>query len=233
MSKLSPASFADLYAAFPSPIATFDCGDKCAPYNVGNVPFCCDTRHAVPTAYQAEWEYLQAHTDLWHLWQAQDHAETARLQSQIAWGQVLIECLGHRFCQRDFRSLTCRAFPFFPYLTREGEFIGLSYYWQYEQRCWIISHLEVVTSQYRSEFIQTYEALFAACPEEKENFRYHAAVMRRVYSRRRQAIPLLHRNGKVYKISPSSGRMRLAPVESLPKFGPYQVAARLTFPEET
>ncbi len=238
MPAFQPGEFARLYARFRSPIAALDCGSRCAPYNENGVPFCCDTRHAVPTAYTAEWEYLQANTDLWRRWEADDlpettrQAETTRLQAQTPAGQVLIACLGHTACQRDFRSLTCRAFPFFPYLDREGEFLGLSYYWEYEDRCWVISHLEQVTPEYLREFLSTYDLLFERVPQERENFRHHSSVMRRILGRRRRAIPLLHRNGGTYKITPSTGRRRRVPPESLPKFGPYRIAEALPFPEE-
>lgn len=232
MTDLKPESFDSLYAGFHAPISALDCGKKCAPYNEGGAPFCCDTRHAVPTAYTAEWIYLQENTDLWHAWQGPTPSETERLQRQTPGGQVLIECQGHSLCQRSFRSLTCRSFPFFPYLSREGEFLGLSYYWEYEDRCWVISNLGVVTPEYRQSFFLTYERLFSLHPEERTNFRYHSSSMRRSFSRRRRAIPLLHRNGFFYKVSPGSGRQRRVAPHSLPKFGPYAVVSRLPFPDE-
>jgi hypothetical protein len=232
MFNLRPNDFAQIYARFRSPIAELDCGEKCSPYNESGAPFCCDTRHAVPTAYQAEWEYLQANTDLWHTWQGESPEETQRLQTQTPAGQVLIACQGHTLCQRSFRSITCRSFPFFPYLTNEGEFIGLSYYWEYEDRCWVISNLDQVTPEYRQEFISVYDLLFEQMPQEKENFRYHSAMMRRIFGRKHRAIPLLHRNGAAYKISPKNSRMRRVDVERLPKFGPYQIAALLKFEDE-
>jgi hypothetical protein len=82
MSELQPAEIAALYARFQAPVATLDCGQKCAPYNEHGVPFCCDTGHTVPTAYLGEWEYLQENTDLWHLWSAADLQETARLRAR-------------------------------------------------------------------------------------------------------------------------------------------------------
>lgn len=222
-----------MYARFETPISSLDCGDRCAPHNERGVPFCCDTRHAVPTAYQAEWEYLEANTDLWHRWQETNLSETAGLQDQTPEGQMLIACLGHERCQRNFRSITCRAFPFFPYVSREGKFIGLSYYWEYEGRCWVISNMQTVTLQYLAEFVATYDALFAAMPQELENFYYHSGIMRRVFGRRRRAIPLLHRNGRIYKITPRNGRLRRIPPQSLPSFGPYKIAAELPFPDGT
>ena len=230
--ETTPAAFVALYARFQAPIAALNCGDKCAPHNERGVPFCCDTRHAVPAAYSAEWEYLQENTDLWQLWSAEDPAETERLRNQVPNGQVLIACLGHSFCQRNFRSLTCRSFPFFPYLTREREFVGLSYYWEYEDRCWVISNLQVVSREYRAEFIAAYDKLFEMLPEERENYHHHSTVMRRIFGRRQRAIPLLHRNGHAYKITPRNGRMRRVSMTRLPKFGPYKIAADLPFPDE-
>jgi len=232
MSDPALNDFAALYASFHQPIALLDCGQKCSPYNQHAIPFCCDTRHAIPTAYLLEWEYLRAQTDLWHLWQAPEEQETARLREQTPVGQVLIACQGYTHCQRHYRSLTCRAFPFFPYLNLKGDILGLSYYWEYEDRCWVISHLDQVSPHYLSEFIATYDALFQAYPAEKEAFRYHSSLMRRVFSRRRRAIPLLHKNGFAYKISPSNGRLRKLPITAFPQFGPYQVASRLPFPDE-
>ncbi len=232
MSALPPAAYAALYAGFHTPLTALDCGERCAPYNEHGVPFCCDTRHAVPSAYQDEWEYLRLHSDLWHLWKGQAPHETEQLIAQSAPGQVLIECQGHRLCQRNFRAITCRSFPFFPYITRQGEFIGLSYYWEYEQRCWVISHLTTVTAQYRDEFMRAYEQIFAAHPEDKENFRYHASMMRRVFSRWKRPILLLHRHGGFYEVTPRSGEMRPLDPADLPKFGPYAIAAGLAFPDE-
>ncbi len=232
MSNLQSVDFSKFYRQFKAPISALDCGEKCSPYNENGVPFCCDTRHAVPTAYQAEWAYLVSHTDLWHPWQADEPAQTQRLQDQTPAGQVLIECLGHTLCQRSFRALTCRAFPFFPYISRGREFLGLSYYWEYEDRCWVLSNLQVISPEYRSQFIRAYEDLFARMPEEFENFHHHSTMMRRIFGRRKRAIPLLHRNGFAYKLTPRNGRLRRVALDSLPKFGPYRIAARLPFPDE-
>jgi len=232
MCASSEMNFAALYARFEAPIAALNCGDKCSPYNENGVPFCCDIHHAVPTAYKAEWDYLKRNTDLWHLWQSSDPGETAKLQNEAPKRQVLIACLGYEQCQRGFRSITCRAFPFFPYIDREGQFIGLSYYWEYEDRCWVISNLRIVSPDYRAEFIAAYDSIFENMPEEYENFRYHSIIMRRFFGRRHRAIPVLHRNGSVYKITPRNGRRRKVAVDKLPKFGPYKIAASLPFPGE-
>jgi hypothetical protein len=186
----------------------------------------------VPSVYAAEWQYLESNTDLWHPWKPEAGGSSSRLRSLLPEGQVLVECLGHALCQRSFRSITCRSFPFFPYLSTEGEFLGLSYYWEFEDRCWVISHLEKVTPTYLEEFVRTYEKLFELFPDEIENFRYHSTRMRRLFERMKRAVPLLHRNGYLYKITPRNGRMRRIPPEKLPRFGPYQIGERLPFPDD-
>jgi hypothetical protein len=224
--------FKELFALFEPPITRVDCGLKCAPYNDYGVPFCCDTSHAVPAAYQTEWEYLKAHTNLWHLWVDEDPEETERLRAETPDDQVLIACLGHKHCQREYRSITCRAFPFFPYITLAREFIGITYYWQYEERCWVISNLDQVTAEFKTAFVATYETIFRTYPRELENFRYQSIVMRRVFGRRKAEIPMLHRDGHCTLVHPSNGTMKCIDTDNLPKYGPYEVAAMMPFPDE-
>jgi len=233
MSFLNRCDIIRLYGEFNAPLCKQDCGKRCAPHNEGGHPFCCDTRHAVPTAYSAEWEYLKKETDLWHLWQGETHAETARLAGETPPGLTLIECLGSDRCQRDYRSITCRAFPFFPYIDSRGEFLGMTYYHEYRDRCWIISHLDDVTPEFRKQFIRAYEYLFICIPEEQGNFSAHSAEMRRVYSKSRRRIHLLHRDSKTYAISPRSDMMEEISSQSLPRFGIYRLIAELPFPDES
>ena len=215
-------NYADLYARFDAPLSALDCGQFCAPHNPRGAPFCCDSQHAVPVIYEAEWAYLRANTDLWRSWQGRTPAETRRLQEETPAGMLPVECLGHQRCQRAFRALSCRAFPFFPYITRDDRFIGVSYYWQYERTCWVISNLEVVTAKFKAEFFAAFDEILWAIPGEWDSYWRLSASMRRVFSRWRRAIPLLHRNGHFYKVSPRSGRMRRAAMGDGPKFGPYR-----------
>ena len=230
----TPEDFAALYARFDAPMTDVDCGAKCAPYNEYGVPFCCDPRHAVPTLYRAEWDLLRP-TGLWRLWRADDPEETRRLWAETPPEQVPAVCAGPGvMCsgQRAWRSIVCRAFPFFPYLTREGAFLGLTYYWQYEDRCWVISHLARVQDAYRQQFVAAYERLFALYPHERETFRYQSIVMRRVFGRRHRDIPLLHRDGGYYWVRPRDGALRPARPEAFPRHGVYALAAQMPFPDE-
>jgi hypothetical protein len=233
MSQLLSTIFTNLYSCFPSPINVIDCGSKCAPYNERGMPFCCDITHIIPTAYHAEWEYLQSKTDLWRFWQSVDPSINSELHAETPNGQVLIACKGYQYCQREFRAFSCRSFPFFPYISSKGEFLGLSYYWEYRDRCWVISNLQVVSQLYLEQFIQAYQQLFMIFPEEMEYFSHFSKFIRDYLANSKRSISLLHKNGFGYKISPQSERMRRLPIKDFPKFGPYKIAATLRFPDES
>jgi len=223
--------FRRLYAGFNSPITDLDCGTKCAPYN-GGVPVCCDTHHSVPTAYLPEWGYLEANTDLWHLWQPSDERERSRLAHEAGPDLVLIECLGAAHCQREYRSLVCRSFPFFPYLDSQHRFLGLSGYWEYEDRCWVLSNLQRVTPQFVEEFFDTYETVFVARPDELETYHAHSAHMRTVFQEIGRAVPLIRRDGGFYRVDPQDETMRHSRPGKRDKFGPFAIADGLPFPDE-
>ncbi len=225
-----------LYKIFSTPITDFDCGEKCSVYNENHAPFCCDTRHVIPSAYLQEWEYLRQNTDLWHLISEDDKVPSDHLNADLPDDQVLIKCQGYLKCQRAFRSMTCRAFPFFPYIDQQGEFIGFTYYWDFEDRCWLINHLDTISPQYRDEFIEAFDFIFSNSVQEFENFRYQSIIMRRVFGRKKRAIPLISRSDapqiQYYKISPSNGKMRKVDPHSFTKHGNYYLADKLPFTGE-
>jgi hypothetical protein len=226
-SDLTPDDIRALYDGFNSPIVEFDCGKKCAPHNPSGKPFCCDVCQAVPAAYKSEWSYLEESTDLWHKWR-DDECETVtlkdvtRIKADMPKNMILLACLGPAQCQRDFRALSCRQFPFFPYVTSEYRFIGMAYDWHFESKCWVISNLSQVTQTYREEFVRTYDQLFALFQDEFEHYAYLSEIMRAQFSKRRRRFPLLHRNGKDYLVSAGNEQLHRVDARSLPRFGYYR-----------
>src|SRR6185295_8938129 len=139
--------------------------------------------------------------DLWHVFKPYD-AATREIVDELHHTCAAIECKGARHCERDNRSVACRAFPFYPYITREGDFVGLGTYWTYEDRCWLISNMKVV--------------------DEYTTMKSHSASHRRVFSRRGIPIPLIGREGGFLQVLPrSGGRILPLPAGRLPKFGAY------------
>jgi len=160
MSKatITPADFASLYEGFTAPVSRFDCGRKCAPLN-GGEPVCCSTQNAVPVVHKVEFDLLKGRTDLWSKFKPYDYA-TREIVAELTSDCMAIHCKGARHCERDNRTIACRGFPFYPYLTRQRQFVGIGTYWVFEDRCWMMSNLEIVDRAFVEQFIATYEALF-------------------------------------------------------------------------
>jgi hypothetical protein len=220
------ADIRKLYDGFDTSITDFDCGQKCAPHNPSGKPFCCDICHAVPAAYREEWSYLQGNTNLWHEWRGNEcesaaDGERKQLAYETPDNMILLACLGPAQCQRPFRALSCRQFPFFPYVTSDYRFLGLAYEWEFENTCWVISNLDSVTETYREQFVETHDRLFAFSQDAFDSYHTHSERMREHFASLRRRIPLLHRNGKFYLLSPRSERLARVEPERLPKFGFY------------
>lgn len=202
-----------------------DCGGKCAPHNSSGKPFCCDICEAVPVAYHQEWTYLQRNTDLWAPYTGsecpEDPENLLTLFAETPGHQLLLACKGPDHCQREYRAASCRQFPFFPYISSGGEFIGLAYYWEFEPVCWVISSLGEVQADYRAEFVAVYDDLFRRWKPEFESYAQLSAEMRSFFTRHGRSIPLLHREGAYILLDPKKESMREVTVSQLPAFGPY------------
>jgi hypothetical protein len=199
-----------LYDAFDMPVTDIDCGQMCAPLNPRRKPFCCDICEAVPAAHHAEWDYLRRSTRLWHAWRGDecpDEQDADRLRAETPAHMILLACLGPAECQRPYRALSCRQFPFFPYITSQGRFLGLSIEWAFERVCWVLQNLGRVTPGYRAAFVRTYDDLFYTLPGEFDSYAALSEEMRATFAAQRRRIPLLHRNGRDYLLSPRSERL--------------------------
>ncbi len=216
---LQAADFARLYEGFRVPLSRHDCGRFCAPLNDGE-PVCCSTRHAVPVMEKTEFALLKSRTDLWHRYRPDD-AQGKRIVAELGKTCVAAECKGARQCERDNRSIACRAFPFYPYVTREGDFVGLAFYWAYRDRCWVISNLEVVTRDFIAEFAAAYDDILGRDAEEFDTMKSCSATHRRVFSRLGLPIPLIGRDGGYLRVVARSGAILPMEAGELPRFGPY------------
>jgi hypothetical protein len=217
--------FARLYEGFDVSTTLLDCGKLCSPFNPSGKPFCCDICHAVPVAYKPEWEYLKQNTGLWHVWRGdeceEEPVDPSELMEDIPEYLLLLSCKGPEKCERQFRSVSCRQFPFFPYITGDYRFIGLAYDWEFESKCWILSHLDQVTSQYRQEFIQTFDLIFSTWMDDFDSYVALSEDTREHYASIHRRIPLLHRNGKDYLVSPTNGRTTRIDLGTLKPYKPY------------
>ncbi len=223
---MARVDFRQLYDSFDVPLTNLDCGLLCATHNPTGKPFCCDICQAVPAIYREEWEYLQRNSDLWQPWRGDEcpgeTSDPAVLAANTPEHMVLLACKGPAHCQRPFRALSCRQFPFFPYITSTDRFIGMAYDWEFEKSCWVISNLGAVSLEYRREFVSAYDRLLFLWPGEFEGYAIQSEQIRLHYAEKGRRFPLLHRNGKDYLVSPRSERMERVSPERLPRFGYYR-----------
>jgi hypothetical protein len=217
---MRPADFKAVYDRFQANVSRFDCGRFCAPLNNGQ-PVCCDTSHAIPVVDRPEFELLKSRSDLWHRYKPQD-ATARKIVNELHKDCVAVECKGARFCERDNRTLACRAFPFYPYFNRQGDLLGLGTYWIFADRCWLISNMQVVERDFVREFIAAYEYVFARDEEERDAMKRHSANHRRVATRNKQPILLIGREGGYLKVMPRTAEVRPATIKDMVKTGPYK-----------
>ncbi len=164
--------------------------------------------------------FTRSRTDLWSKFTPYDYA-TREIVADLTPDCTAIHCKGARHCERDNRTIACRGFPFYPYLTRQREFVGIGTYWVFEDRCWMMSNLERVDRPFVEQFIATYEALFIKDPSEFNTYVEFSASARRVHSRWKREIPLLGRQGELLMVEPSSGAIRAGRRKDFPKANPF------------
>jgi hypothetical protein len=175
----------------------------------------------VPVVHKVEFELLKTRTDLWTRFKPYDYS-TRQIVEELTSDCTAIACKGARHCERDQRTIACRGFPFFPYITRERAFVGLGTYWVFEDRCWMMSNLEIVDRGYIDEFVATYEALFVKDPSEYKTYVDFSAAARRVFSRWKRPISLIGRDGGLLIVEPSTGAIRPGRMKDYPKIGPFK-----------
>ena len=214
-------TYRKIFDILQAPISTVhDCGYKCAPLN-GGEPICCSTENAIPIVDKEEWMLLKHRTKMWKIFKPFDAASRA-VVDDISTNCRAIECRGARHCERDNRTLACRSFPFFPYMSKDGFIVGISYYWGFEDQCWVISNLNIVETPYVAELVRAYEILFEEDPEEFETFMDNSADMRRVFSRWDRPIPIITPDGRFLKVLPHGGGVERAKSSEFGPFGPYR-----------
>ena len=223
--------FRELYSGFTNPICETDCGLKCGPHNDYGVPICCDINQVIPAAFDLEWSFLEEQTDLWVPWSSSGSLDLDMME-ELQEGQVLLACKGYQACQRDFRTLTCRAFPFFPYLDSKDAFCGMAYFPEFCDDCWIISNLDVVSQSYKKAFQQTFQKLFEIFPDYHQYLADFCRYMRERAAEESEKIVLLGFSGEVNLIDPRTEEKIQVEYKELSAFGPFEITRELRFPDE-
>ena len=231
-SLLDKEIFRELYSGFAMPLSEINCGLRCGPHNDYGVPVCCDIQQVVPSAFDLEWRFLMESTDLWQPWSSYGSVDLEP-EGELQDGQVLIMCKGYQECQRDYRTLTCRAFPFYPYLDSKGIFTGLAYYPDFRLVCWIISNLDVVSQAYKEAFRRTFQRVFDLYPEYRLNFASYSSYKRGMPESINIPLGMVGFSGVPYLIDPETEQNYEVEYKELGAFGPFEITRELQFPDES
>lgn len=213
-----------LYQRLDAPVTTFDCGEMCSPTNPNGVPFCCDPRYAIPALYRAEWEYLRCATDLWRPYDPAEFGVASLTEPEEPPEQMLLAvCQGAPRCVRRFRALSCRQFPFFPYITASGRFIGLAYEWTFEGLCWVTANLDQINPEFPGRFAAVFDALMSDWGPIFKAYYLHSSELRAWCVSRRRRIPIILRSGTQALVSPRSERIHRLTQKAQSKHGNVEV----------
>ena len=183
---LTEKDFAFIYRNFDSTPVRFDCGKICAPKNDG-IPFCCDTGWLIPCTYKREFSYLIKRTDLWKRFRPKTKHEK-RIIEETDKNTVFGQCLGHDRCDRKYRSVSCRIFPFEPYLDLEGNFLGMVYSYRLGNKCPLVDRPKIVSKKFISDQITMWNYIFERDAAEIEVYREESINVRRYLSRKKKPI---------------------------------------------
>jgi hypothetical protein len=183
---LTDGDIAYIYRNFDSTPVRFDCGKLCASKNDG-VPFCCDSGWLIPVMFREEFSYLRGRTNLWRRFQPKTKHEKD-IVAETDECTVFGDCLGHERCDRRFRSVSCRMFPFEPYLDLEGNLLGLVYNYRLGKNCPLVDKPKLVSKKFISDQIKMWKYIFNKLPSERDVYRDQSIQVRRYLSGKKKPI---------------------------------------------
>lgn len=187
------AQLEELLSILTAPVTSFDCGTLCAPDN-GGVPVCCHSDLIVPVLYKAEYQLLRKRSELWHKFVPRTEQQK-ELGEDMRGCDMLAECKGAEFCERDNRSLACRTFPLEPYLDHDEELVGLVYNWDFKGTCPLVGSRHQILPEYIDQCLRMWEKAFEFSEDEKFFYVGHSERLRRSFGQRRKKIPVVTRTG--------------------------------------
>lgn len=152
-----------------APMISFDCGRFCVKANRGG-PLCCDQKKFIPLLFKAEYRLLKERGQLWTRMPVITKAEK-KLVEDICDYNVFCLCQGVKSCRRSLRSLSCRAFPFEPFVNADGKVIGIVFQYEKKEKCPLIGMPEsVFNPRYIRNSIIFWQEIIDIIPEEKDLF---------------------------------------------------------------
>ncbi|MBN1115372.1 MAG: hypothetical protein JXA66_08530 [Oligoflexia bacterium] len=181
MIKLNEDDFRYLYNILDANITDFDCGAICALENDG-VPVCCEVNVVIPILYKNEYKYVNRHCKLWKRFKP-ENAHDKRLIKDCGYDDIMAICRGHKDCNRNYRSMVCRTFPFYPFIEKNGNFLGLTYNYDFENKCILVGHPGMVNPVYIKQSLKAWNYVF---DKDEAEYDAHYDLSRVIENKRRR-----------------------------------------------
>jgi hypothetical protein len=108
---------------------------------------------------------------------------------------VFAVCKGHLQCERDNRSLSCRTFPFEPYLDHDDAFVGIVLSRDFAGLCPLITGDHAFRPDFIAQCCAMWREMFAADADERAFYAGCSRTLRRQYGRDGSPIPVFHEGG--------------------------------------
>jgi len=175
-----------LYNRFDANVTSFNCGKLCAPFNNG-IPVCCDNNNHIPVLFTRELNWNRTESKQWRKLVPQDQ-EDKKMVGEIENYVKFCNCNGVARCERNYRSITCRLFPFEPYIQKKM-FLGMTYVYRSERDCPLIENKTAPISQrFINQALNIWKELFSGYPGEWELYTEESASLRRRFKRKNRPI---------------------------------------------
>lgn len=165
--RLSEKELKWLYKLMEVPMTEFDCGQLCVTEENG-VPPCCDALKTVPVLFKSEYEWHRKRNDFWRQMNEDDpvYNTFCELIDADDYEQFAI-CPGVEGCDRDQRSLVCRTYPFEPYIDEDGRLKGITFNYDEEEVCPLVSKLDLdLNGDYITNSLIYWDFIFKRFPDQ-------------------------------------------------------------------
>ncbi len=181
--KLTEKQLKRFYRLLSVRMTDFDCGSKCAPENNG-VPYCCDREQVTPVLFRDEYRWHRKRGAFWKKMPIKTKKDKKLVEETCTYN-VFSLCPGGESCRRTLRSLSCRMFPFEPFLDEGGTVTGLVYQDGENERCPLVGKPRRLYNQaYISNAIRVWQELVDTFPEEKEMYLRESRRRKRLATRK-------------------------------------------------
>ena len=181
-------NWSSIYKGFSASATKIDCGSLCAGNN-GGVPVCCSNNLHVPLLFSTELQWhIQNKNSMWKKRVSKTKLDKKQ-EAECSDHLVYCHCDGARHCKRSKRSLTCRFFPFEPYISEGGVLIGITYMYRAKKDCPLIDNPDAgISKAYIRQAIKTWKLVFEQFPEEFDLYYENSRMLQRSFKRKQQTL---------------------------------------------